>query len=183
MLNLFSLKEKKVEEAREGGSKKRTSAAQLRITKVTNDQVLKVDRLVYSSLHQDGCRPWTFYYNLTFDYYLRLSSQDINEMELPKTCKTEFPDPDDLLVFKLIIYPDEVRATASWVSANWPLFSGSVQRRRVHIQLQDWSRLSSWTSEGNTFISLFQSLYLASCLIPSQRMRQFHNFFHLWNQE
>ena len=49
MLNLFSLKEKKVEEAREGGSKKRTSAAQLRITKVTNDQVLKVDRLVYSS--------------------------------------------------------------------------------------------------------------------------------------
>ena len=38
MLNLFSLKEKKVEEAREGGSKKRTSAAQLRITKVTNDQ-------------------------------------------------------------------------------------------------------------------------------------------------
>ena len=34
-------------------------------------------------------------------------------MELPKTCKTEFPDPDDLLVFKLIIYPDEVRATAS----------------------------------------------------------------------
>ena len=30
-------------------------------------------------------------------------------MELPKTCKTEFPDPDDLLSFKLIIYPDEVK--------------------------------------------------------------------------
>jgi len=28
-------------------------------------------------------------------------------LELPKTCKTEFPDPDDLLSFKLIIYPDE----------------------------------------------------------------------------
>jgi hypothetical protein len=28
-------------------------------------------------------------------------------MELPKTCKTEFPDPDDLLNFKLKIYPDE----------------------------------------------------------------------------
>ena len=33
--------------------------------------------------------------------------QDINELELPKTCKTEFPDPDDLLSFKLIIFPDE----------------------------------------------------------------------------
>ena len=38
-----------------------------------------------------------------------LSLQDINELELPKTCKTEFPDPDDLLSFKLIIYPDEVK--------------------------------------------------------------------------
>lgn len=33
--------------------------------------------------------------------------QDINELELPKTCKTVFPDPDELLSFKLIIYPDE----------------------------------------------------------------------------
>ena len=33
--------------------------------------------------------------------------QDLNELELPKTCKTEFPDVDDLLNFKLIIYPDE----------------------------------------------------------------------------
>jgi len=66
MLNLFSLKEKKEEGAKSGaGSKKKASAAQLRITK------------------------------------------DINELELPKTCKTVFPDPDDLLSFKLIIYPDE----------------------------------------------------------------------------
>jgi len=34
-------------------------------------------------------------------------TKDINELELPKTCKTEFPDPDDLLSFKLIIFPDE----------------------------------------------------------------------------
>lgn len=34
---------------------------------------------------------------------------DINELNLPKTCGTEFPDPDDLLSFKLIICPDEVR--------------------------------------------------------------------------
>jgi len=34
-------------------------------------------------------------------------TKDINELELPKTCKTEFPDPDDLLSFKLMIFPDE----------------------------------------------------------------------------
>ncbi len=34
-------------------------------------------------------------------------TKDINEMELPKTCKTEFPDPDDLLNFRLVIAPDE----------------------------------------------------------------------------
>lgn len=32
---------------------------------------------------------------------------DLNELNLPKTCTTEFPDPDDLLNFKLIICPDE----------------------------------------------------------------------------
>lgn len=26
---------------------------------------------------------------------------------MPKTCRTEFPDPDDLLQFKLLIFPDE----------------------------------------------------------------------------
>lgn len=34
---------------------------------------------------------------------------DINELNLPKTCQVDFPDPDDLLNFKLIISPDEVR--------------------------------------------------------------------------
>ena len=34
-------------------------------------------------------------------------TKDINELELPKTCRTEFPDPDDLLSFKLLISPDE----------------------------------------------------------------------------
>lgn len=34
---------------------------------------------------------------------------DINELNLPKTCQMEFPDQDDLLNFKLIISPDEVR--------------------------------------------------------------------------
>lgn len=33
----------------------------------------------------------------------------MNELNLPKTCQVDFPDPDDLLNFKLIISPDEVR--------------------------------------------------------------------------
>ena len=32
-------------------------------------------------------------------------TKDINELNLPKTCNTEFPDPDDLLNFKMIICP------------------------------------------------------------------------------
>lgn len=38
---------------------------------------------------------------------------DIGELNLPKTCQTEFPDPDDLLNFKLLISPDEVTKTPS----------------------------------------------------------------------
>jgi len=34
-------------------------------------------------------------------------TKDINELSLPKTCQVEFPDPDDLLSFKLVIMPDE----------------------------------------------------------------------------
>ena len=37
-----------------------------------------------------------------------LCVSDINELNLPKTCQVDFPDPDDLLTFKLIICPDEV---------------------------------------------------------------------------
>ena len=33
--------------------------------------------------------------------------KDINDLELPKTCKAEFENPDDLLNFKVIISPDE----------------------------------------------------------------------------
>ncbi|XP_041471527.1 NEDD8-conjugating enzyme Ubc12-like [Lytechinus variegatus] len=37
---------------------------------------------------------------------LRLQ-KDLGELNLPKTCQIDFPDPDDLLVFKLAIQPDE----------------------------------------------------------------------------
>jgi len=33
--------------------------------------------------------------------------KDLNELNLPKTCSTDFADPDDLLNFKLFICPDE----------------------------------------------------------------------------
>ncbi|GIX95852.1 nedd8-conjugating enzyme UbcE2M [Caerostris darwini] len=67
MIKLFSLKQQRRdgESPIKGGTQKRASAAQLRITK------------------------------------------DINELNLPKTCKMDFPEPDDLLNFKLIISPDE----------------------------------------------------------------------------
>ncbi|KAL5502113.1 hypothetical protein EMCRGX_G008836 [Ephydatia muelleri] len=38
--------------------------------------------------------------------YLRVQ-KDIAELNLPKTCQIEFPDPDDLLNFKIVISPDE----------------------------------------------------------------------------
>jgi len=38
--------------------------------------------------------------------YLRIT-KDITDLTVPKTCQIEFPDKDDLLNFKLIIFPDE----------------------------------------------------------------------------
>lgn len=44
--------------------------------------------------------------NKTTPAQIRIT-KDINELELPKTCDTEFPDPNDLLNFRLVISPDE----------------------------------------------------------------------------
>ena len=46
---------------------------------------------------------------------------DIAELNLPKTCQLEFPDPDDLLNFKLIICPDEVRLNFVLLRISGPL--------------------------------------------------------------
>ncbi|MPC51842.1 NEDD8-conjugating enzyme Ubc12 [Portunus trituberculatus] len=96
------------------GSQKRASAAQLRITKGGNY------RVVYAGQRQDKAVPqvtrWTLYSTTRQArvFYLDMSVilllvkvTNINELTLPKTCDTEFPDPDDLLTFKLIICPDE----------------------------------------------------------------------------
>jgi len=46
---------------------------------------------------------WLIEYSLVCNFYT-----DINELSLPKTCQIDFPDPNDLLTFKLSICPDEV---------------------------------------------------------------------------
>jgi ubiquitin-conjugating enzyme E2 M len=38
--------------------------------------------------------------------FLRVQ-KDLAELNLPKTCQMDFPDPNDLLNFKLVITPDE----------------------------------------------------------------------------
>lgn len=87
MIKLFSLKQQKKdgEATPKTGTQKKASAAQLRITKG---------------------KKWVTCSGRCGQTVFLLS--DINELNLPKTCTTEFPDPDDLLNFKLIICPDEV---------------------------------------------------------------------------
>lgn len=50
----------------------------------------------------------------TFNFVCFNIILDLNELNLPKTCNTEFPDPDDLLNFKLIICPDEVSPSSQY---------------------------------------------------------------------
>lgn len=54
------------------------------------------DPLTYPKQSRDH-GPLTFHYPPT----------DLSELSLGSTMKTEFPDPDDILNFKLIIEPDE----------------------------------------------------------------------------
>ena len=63
----------------------------------------------YYGLSQAKLQPITNIHQLfTFDHLnQKRVTKDINELQLPSTCKTEFEDPDDLLNFQLIICPDE----------------------------------------------------------------------------
>lgn len=56
-----------------------------------------------------GRRPWGLLNTLRSVPLLCCTNPDINELNLPKTCDISFSDPDDLLNFKLVICPDEVR--------------------------------------------------------------------------
>ncbi len=46
-------------------------------------------------------------FNTTLLLSVTYPSVDLNELELPKTMKLKFPNPDDLLNFELSITPDE----------------------------------------------------------------------------
>lgn len=67
-----------------------------------------------------------------------LFDTDLNELTLPKTCTTEFPDPDDLLNFKLTICPDEVGEQYTYfiqfgILTLLFLFLGIIQRWKIQF--------------------------------------------------
>jgi ubiquitin-conjugating enzyme E2 M len=82
MLKVWSLK-KDEETAKK--RKPKTSPAQLRVQK-----------------GEIGSRKGQILYIMPIDV-----AADLTEMELPSTMKTDFPDPSDVLNFKLTIDPDE----------------------------------------------------------------------------
>lgn len=76
---------------------------------------------------------------------------DINELNLPKTCDISFSDPDDLLNFKLVICPDEVRTpphhrTPQALAGPWPHLEGGDL---VHLPGP-----AGWPSKAFLFSSL-----------------------------
>lgn len=96
MIKLFSLKQQKKdgEACPKSGPQKKATAAQLRIT--------KGESLAYCHVTFRNASTRSLLFTVKFVIL------DLNELNLPKTCETEFPDPNDLLNFKLIISPDEV---------------------------------------------------------------------------
>lgn len=100
MIKLFSLKQKKDgEQTSRTGNSKKASAAQLRIQ--------KGKCLFFFTLRT---RPQNSYFiNNFMKFFILISFRplDITNLNLPTNCSTDFPDPDDLLNFKLVICPDE----------------------------------------------------------------------------
>ena len=50
---------------------------------------------------------------------LCLTFTDLADLNLPKTCQMDFPDPDDLLNFSLVIMPDEVHKYNQCMMLSW----------------------------------------------------------------
>ena len=84
MIKLFSLKQQAKDGSTPHQSSLKTSAAFLRVQKGSNFVLLGKSYLYF------------------------LPGLDLAELNLPKTCQMDFPDPNDLLNFKLVISPDEV---------------------------------------------------------------------------
>lgn len=90
---------------------------------------------------------------------------DLTELVLPKTCQTDFPDPDDTLNFKLIISPDEVRKTFQLrslvIKEHFPGLSSSK-----HIQADNSCKLITIkNSKGNEIYLTGSFLQIRSILI------------------
>lgn len=89
---------------------------------------------------------------------------DINDLNLPKTCTTDFPDSDDLLNFKLIIMPDEGFYKGGRFVFNFKVSAYSTTNiiQLLHIRVHllhffnnihyylylGWTELSAWTTES-----------------------------------
>lgn len=118
MIKLFSLKQQKKDGEGGGQPKSTRSAAQLRITKGKN--LNREKNFLY----------WEFFI-LKFNYFLSI---DINELNLPRTCTTSFPDPNDLLNFKMIICPDEGYYKGGKFSFNFKVSGVKVTSSSDHFQ-------------------------------------------------
>lgn len=119
MIKLFSLKQQKKDGEGGGQQKSTRSAAQLRITKGKN----------LISLYRVEKKGKKF----SISIFLEFPSTDINELNLPRTCTTNFPDPNDLLNFKMIICPDEGYYKGGRFSFNFKV-NFEIQRSTRNIQ-------------------------------------------------
>ena len=115
MIKLFSLKQQKAQDEKDGTPKQKTSAAQLRVTKDISDGYTQFCHLFWKILE-------SFRKSLSRTIHVFLSNSEkfaknkklamfcipvCADLSLPSTCKTEFENPDDLLNFKLYLCPDE----------------------------------------------------------------------------
>lgn len=109
MIKLFSMKQQKKDGEPTNSRNTKKSAAVLRLTKGKQKWLLAVHK-IFRKFQFPSFTTLTSIVQLVrvhfwlIHYYL---IPDLNELNLPKTCATEFTDPDDLLNFKLIICPDE----------------------------------------------------------------------------
>ncbi|KAK5642648.1 hypothetical protein RI129_008815 [Pyrocoelia pectoralis] len=68
-------------------------------------------------------------------------TKDINELNLPKTCNTEFPDPDDLLSFKLIIFGPNYPHEPPKVKCETQVYHPNIDQQGnvcLNILREDW---------------------------------------------
>lgn len=118
MINLFALKQKAQAEAAAGiDRKQKKQPAQLRVEKGT-----------LRAMDNHGS---------IIDAFLWL---DISELDIPKTIRMSFPDPEDQMHFHLAISPDEGPLVAQGCSIRYhsspPLgfYEGGVYQFSVHVK-------------------------------------------------